>query len=84
MQRLEIADAILAGGSDDEATWLAIMERTVAAGDRPRPRGHGRGRHRHCSDLAAAVEHLNAACKLLLKFFNEIGAEEVRSRRLSR
>ena len=26
-QRLEIANAILASGSDDEATWLAIMER---------------------------------------------------------
>ncbi len=30
MQRSAVADAILAGGSDDEATWLAIMERTVA------------------------------------------------------
>ncbi len=29
-QRLELANAIIASGSDDEATWLAIMERTVA------------------------------------------------------
>jgi len=29
-QRLEIADAILASGSDDEGEWLEIMERTVA------------------------------------------------------
>jgi len=28
-QRLEIANAILASGSDDEATWLAIMERVT-------------------------------------------------------
>ena len=29
VQRLEIADAILASGSDHEATWLAIMERVT-------------------------------------------------------
>ncbi len=27
--RLAIADAILASGSDDETTWLAIMERVT-------------------------------------------------------
>jgi len=37
-QRLEIADAILASGSDDEATWLAIMEAmTGTAGRRTGP-----------------------------------------------
>ena len=41
-QRLEIADAILANGSDDEATWLAIMERvTATARDRRRESGPG-------------------------------------------
>ena len=29
-QRVEIADAILASGSDDEGEWLEIMGRTVA------------------------------------------------------
>jgi len=28
-QRSAVADAILASGSDDEATWLAIMERVT-------------------------------------------------------
>jgi len=28
-QRLEIANAIVASGSDDEATWLAIIERVT-------------------------------------------------------
>ena len=32
-QRLEIADAIVASGSDDEATWLAIMERVTGAAE---------------------------------------------------
>jgi len=28
-QRMAIANAIIASGSDDEATWLAIMERVT-------------------------------------------------------
>ena len=36
-QRLEIADAILASGSDDETTWLAIMERMTGQTPVPAP-----------------------------------------------